>query len=130
MANSPFARSSSSTPYAPSHSFPSTSFSIPSTSSPYVTDQPRLPPSSPSSLSLHSATDAPSVPASGGKLEGRAQTLEEMYSVPENYLEIEVREPRTQGELFSLPHGQTWECWGREFAGKGVGEALLLVDGA
>ncbi|KAH8917244.1 Phox-like protein [Atractiella rhizophila] len=27
--------------------------------------------------------------------QGRSQTLEEMYSVPENYLEIEVRDPRT-----------------------------------
>jgi hypothetical protein len=33
------------------------------------------------------------------RVQGRGQTLEEMYSVPENYLEIEVREPRTHGEL-------------------------------
>ncbi|KAF8322186.1 PX-domain-containing protein [Clavulina sp. PMI_390] len=31
------------------------------------------------------------------RLQGRAQTIEEMYSVPESFLEIEVRNPQTHG---------------------------------
>jgi len=31
------------------------------------------------------------------RLTGRAQTIEEMYSVPESFLEIEVRNPQTHG---------------------------------
>ncbi|CAE6480438.1 unnamed protein product [Rhizoctonia solani] len=33
------------------------------------------------------------------QLAGREQTIEEMYSVPESFLEIEVRNPQTHGEL-------------------------------
>ena len=61
----------------------------PSTTSPYVTDHQPPPRESP-----------------GGKADARGQTLEEMYSAPENTLEIEVREPRTQGESASL--GSVW----------------------
>lgn len=70
-------------------SFPSTSFSTPSTTSPYVTDQPQSP-----------SRFGPDAYASdgGAKADMRGQTLEEMYSAPENTLEIEVRDPRTQGE--------------------------------
>jgi hypothetical protein len=32
-------------------------------------------------------------------LSAREQTIEEMYSVPESFLEIEVRNPQTHGEL-------------------------------
>jgi len=31
------------------------------------------------------------------RLSGREQTIEEMYSVPESFLEIEVRNPQTHG---------------------------------
>lgn len=54
-------------------SFPSTSLSTPSTYSPYVTDQP---------------------PAR--ERDTAAQTVE-MYSAPEDFLEIECRDARTQG---------------------------------
>ncbi|KAL4078305.1 Phox homologous domain-containing protein [Scleroderma yunnanense] len=33
----------------------------------------------------------------GSRLSGREQTIEEMYSVPESFLEIEVRNPQTHG---------------------------------
>lgn len=85
-------------------SFPSTSFSTPSTSSPYVTDRPPPPPPSSSSVVPNLPTPSSSPSTEGRRGEGgggergeRNQTLEEMYSVPENYLEIECREPRTQG---------------------------------
>ena len=32
------------------------------------------------------------------RMQGRMQTLEEMYSVPESVLEIEVKNPETHGE--------------------------------
>ncbi|GJN94777.1 hypothetical protein Rhopal_007869-T1 [Rhodotorula paludigena] len=91
------------------------------TSSPYVTDQPRsalnerfggaeyVPPHlrqqhhHASSSSSSSATGARARAGTGGSEQGQAQggeprgqTLEEMYSAPENTLEIEVRDPRTQ----------------------------------
>jgi len=107
---SPFQRASlpSSTSF---RSFPSTSFNTPSTSSPYVTDQPQ----SPNRFAYHGDDDDPwTGPGSGAGLGAgasgadkgpkgehkhdlRGQTLEEMYSAPENTLEIEVRDPRTQG---------------------------------
>ncbi|GAA6020493.1 hypothetical protein JCM10207_000021 [Rhodosporidiobolus poonsookiae] len=105
--HSPFARVA----LPASFNFPSTSLHNPSGSSPYVTDQPR-------SALNHSFGGAPYNPrgrggkAAGaggeageqeeegakeaGKGEPRGQTLEEMYSAPENTLEIEVRDPRTQ----------------------------------
>lgn len=48
------------------------------------------------------ATVGAGAPLTSPSLEDRAQTLEEMYSAPENFLEIEVREPRTQGASISL----------------------------
>ncbi|GAA6064300.1 hypothetical protein JCM10212_002480 [Sporobolomyces blumeae] len=99
--HSPFARPS--LPPPPSSSaFPSTSLNSPSRSSPYVTDQPR----SQLNESLGggdrrtpSASYGTGQKRGGGaaaKEEVRGQTLEEMYSAPENGLEIEVRDPRTQ----------------------------------
>ncbi|GAA5909589.1 hypothetical protein JCM8208_007192 [Rhodotorula glutinis] len=102
--------------------FPTTSLFAHSTSaSPYVTDQPRsalnssfggadyLPPSArprdgaagaaagPSAAAATGAGGAGQKAASGpAQGEPRGQTLEEMYSAPENTLEIEVRDPRTQ----------------------------------
>ncbi|SCV72793.1 BQ2448_4330 [Microbotryum intermedium] len=114
--HSPFARANL-PPSTSFSSFPSTSLSSPSGSSPYVTDRPstshfayREP--TPASISSSSSSqtsptknynggaaaqagvDAPSSPSAGH--EARGQTLEEMYSAPENTLEIEVRDPRTQ----------------------------------
>jgi len=89
--HSPFARTSS-----PSNPFASFSTATGSTSSPYVTS-----PGYSSPSSYYPDIMAPSSPtgsATGGagtQLQNRTQTLEEMYSVPENYLEIEVRDPRT-----------------------------------
>ncbi len=102
---SPFQRANlpSSTSF---RSFPSTSFNTPSTSSPYVTDQPQ----SPNRFAYRGDDDdgwtgSGSGPAGADKAgkgeqkhDMRGQTLEEMYSAPENTLEIEVRDPRTQGE--------------------------------
>ncbi|GAA5932870.1 hypothetical protein JCM1841_004619 [Sporobolomyces salmonicolor] len=88
--HSPFARAS--LPSIPSStsftSFPSTSLSCPSSSSPYVTDHPRS--------SLNEALGGAQRGQKLGDAEPRGQTLEEMYSAPENTLEIEVRDPRTQ----------------------------------
>ena len=63
-------------------------------------------------------------------MEGRGQTLEEMYSVPENYLEIEVREPRTQGRLFRTRFAGDLGMTDFEFAEEGSGEATMLVEDA
>lgn len=93
-------------------SFPSTSFNTPSTSSPYVTDQPQ----SPNRFAYRgddddegwteSGSGAAAAGDKGAKGEQRhdmrGQTLEEMYSAPENTLEIEVRDPRTQGKRLVL----------------------------
>lgn len=65
------------------NAFPSTSLGAPSGSSPYVTQQSQQEP----------VRDSPYAKSEAA----RGQTLEEMYSAPENTLEIEVREPRTQG---------------------------------
>lgn len=115
--HSPFQR-------APLPSFPSTSFlhsgSPSTTSSPYVTDNlsasnpfaydasfdaptPSTTMPSEHRASNYAAVSAPPrSPPSDSKATdltspGRSQTLEEMYSAPENTLEIEVRDPRTQG---------------------------------
>ncbi|GAA5872644.1 hypothetical protein JCM1840_004862 [Sporobolomyces johnsonii] len=82
--HSPFARAS----LPSSTTFPSTSLSSPSGSSPYVTDQPRS--------RLNEALGGGERRQRGNEAEPRGQTLEEMYSAPENTLEIEVRDPRTQ----------------------------------
>lgn len=111
--HSPFARLPLPASFSTSSAFPSTS----QTSSPYVTDQPRsalnrtfgggdyVPPDRQLQQHHHSASSSaagpqpPSVegqkPAQG---EPRGQTLEEMYSAPENTLEIEVRDPQTRGK--------------------------------
>lgn len=89
--HSPFVRASLPPP-ASFHSFPSTSFSTPSSTNPYVTD-----PGYGRRTPITNSQDEPSSPQK--QSEARGQTLEEMYSAPENTLEIEVREPRTQGEL-------------------------------
>lgn len=107
--HSPFARVALPT------TFPATSlFAQGPSASPYVTDQPRsalnlsfggadyLPPSARNRATAGGAgggasegpVAAGAKPAQG---EPRGQTLEEMYSAPENTLEIEVRDPRTQG---------------------------------
>ncbi|KDE03586.1 hypothetical protein MVLG_05921 [Microbotryum lychnidis-dioicae p1A1 Lamole] len=118
--HSPFARANL-PPSTSFSSFPSTSLSSPSGSSPYVTDRPSnsrfayhepTPATMSSSSSSQTsptknhngvgggggdqaeAVNAPSSPSAGH--EARGQTLEEMYSAPENTLEIEVRDPRTQ----------------------------------
>ncbi|ORY55557.1 Phox homologous domain-containing protein [Leucosporidium creatinivorum] len=80
--HSPFVRASlpSSTSF---NGFPSTSLFSNSGASPYVTDQ--QPPVRESAYNKN--------PHQG---EPRGQTLDEAYSPPENTLEIEVREPRTQ----------------------------------
>lgn len=111
--HSPFARLPLPAAFHSSSAFGTASTS--NTSSPYVTDQPRsalnrtfggkdyLPPD----RAAQSPADAASG-ASGGaggaaapqqqqQGEPRGQTLEEMYSAPENTLEIEVRDPQTRG---------------------------------
>ncbi|GAA5917226.1 hypothetical protein JCM6882_005531 [Rhodosporidiobolus microsporus] len=104
--HSPFAR----VPLPSSFNFPSTSLHTPSGSSPYVTDQPRsalneafgggaYSPSRGSRIKnggQYGAHGAGGEAPEGAKGEPRGQTLEEMYSAPENTLEIEVRDPRTQ----------------------------------
>ncbi|KAM0788633.1 Sorting nexin-3 [Microbotryomycetes sp. NB124-2] len=88
---SPFARVPLPPPAASfSSQFPSTSLSSPSGSSPYVTDR--------NYSYANSNYEAPggATPSSPSRPEPRGQTLEEMYSAPENTLEIEVRDPRTQ----------------------------------
>ncbi|GAA6058383.1 hypothetical protein JCM3770_006104 [Rhodotorula araucariae] len=103
--HSPFAR------VALPPAFPSTSLFAASaaSSSPYVTDQPRsalnaafggadyLPPSARATPAPRTRPrdDGPDDAATKAG-EPRGQTLEEMYSAPENTLEIEVRDPRTQ----------------------------------
>lgn len=110
--HSPFARLPLPASFTAS-AFPSTS----NTSSPYVTDQPRsalnrtfgggdyVPPNgngkgkevvNPSTTTTTAA--AGSKAPEPGAAEPRGQTLEEMYSAPENTLEIEVRDPQTRGE--------------------------------
>lgn len=88
-------------------SFPSTSLSSPSRSSPYVTDQPLSqlnaslggrPISSSSSTFTGGNNGTNGREAVGSKAEG----AEVLYEAPENGLEIEVRDPRTQGKLTSL----------------------------
>lgn len=100
--HSPFLRANlpSSTSF---NQFPSTSLSSPSHSSPYVTQQ--QPPARQSTAYMSSAHSSPTKSLGGGdggktreQQDARGQTLEEMYSAPENTLEIEVREPRTQGK--------------------------------
>ncbi|GAA5832867.1 hypothetical protein JCM5353_003735 [Sporobolomyces roseus] len=82
-------------------SFPSTSLSSPSRSSPYVTDQPLSqlnaslggrPISSSSSAFTGGNNGSNGREAVGSKAEG----AEVLYEAPENGLEIEVRDPRTQ----------------------------------
>ncbi|GAA5929345.1 sorting nexin-3 [Sporobolomyces koalae] len=92
----------------PSHrafsSFPSTSLSSPSRSSPYVTDQPLSqlnaslggrPLSSSYSASTTYASGTGREAAAGAKVDPTS-TTEVLYEAPENGLEIEVRDPRTQ----------------------------------
>ncbi|GAA6010388.1 hypothetical protein JCM11491_006299 [Sporobolomyces phaffii] len=95
----------------PSHrafsSFPSTSLSSPSRSSPYVTDQPLSqlnaslggrPLSASSSSAFANPNYAPGAArdlAQGPKGDP-GSTTEVLYEAPENGLEIEVRDPRTQ----------------------------------
>lgn len=112
--HSPFARLPLPASFTAS-AFPSTS----NTSSPYVTDQPRsalnrtfgggdyVPPNAngkgkevtnqqqpPTTTAAAAGSKAPEQ----GAAEPRGQTLEEMYSAPENTLEIEVRDPQTRGQ--------------------------------
>ncbi|GAA6040830.1 hypothetical protein JCM8097_007736 [Rhodosporidiobolus ruineniae] len=100
--HSPFAR----VPLPSSFSFPSTSLHTPSTNSPYITDQPRSALNQEFGGGAYSPSRASRIRQQqglngedgvGGKERGepRGQTLEEMYSAPENTLEIEVRDPRT-----------------------------------
>ncbi|GAA5947603.1 hypothetical protein JCM3765_000996 [Sporobolomyces pararoseus] len=83
-------------------SFPSTSLSSPSRSSPYVTDQPisqlnaslgGRPLSSSSFSNVAYGNGNGREASAGSKAEG---TTEVVYEAPENGLEIEVRDPRTQ----------------------------------
>ncbi|GAA5877177.1 hypothetical protein JCM8547_001965 [Rhodosporidiobolus lusitaniae] len=102
--HSPFAR----VPLPSSFNFPSTSLHTPSGSSPYVTDQPRSALNEAFGGGAYSPNRGSRIrgngyqqeerEAQGAKVGGepRGQTLEEMYSAPENTLEIEVRDPRTQ----------------------------------
>ncbi|BGP20776.1 hypothetical protein JCM10213_008913 [Rhodosporidiobolus nylandii] len=103
--HSPFAR----VPLPSSFNFPSTSLHQPSGSSPYVTDQPRSAMNESFGGGAYSPSRASRIRNGGqqaygaqGEAEGakvaepRGQTLEEMYSAPENTLEIEVRDPRNQ----------------------------------
>ncbi|GAA5993465.1 hypothetical protein JCM10908_002204 [Rhodotorula pacifica] len=107
--HSPFARLPLPASFTAS-AFPSTS----TTSSPYVTDQPRsalnrtfgggdyVPPNgNGNGKGKEVAASQQQPPQSGGGgaqagAEPRGQTLEEMYSAPENTLEIEVRDPQTR----------------------------------
>ncbi|KAM0750185.1 Phox-like protein [Meredithblackwellia eburnea MCA 4105] len=99
--HSPFVRVALPPP-ASFHSFPSTSlFSSSSGSSPYVTDpnygrRPGQQQQQQQSQREITAGEEGTAPAGAKLTEPRGQTLEEMYSAPENTLEIEVREPRTQ----------------------------------
>ncbi|GAA5877582.1 hypothetical protein JCM3774_006124 [Rhodotorula dairenensis] len=110
--HSPFARLPLPAAFTTASAFPSTS----NTSSPYVTDQPRsalnrtfgggdyVPPNGNGGKAKDVASQqgvagqqqqqqgAGAAPAA----EPRGQTLEEMYSAPENTLEIEVRDPQTR----------------------------------
>ncbi|GEM11773.1 sorting nexin-3 [Rhodotorula toruloides] len=87
--HSPFAR----LPLPASFSaFSSTSDPLAS-SSPYVTDQPRSALNQAFGGGSNVAGAKGKEPSQG---DPRGQTLEEMYSAPENTLEIEVRDPRTQ----------------------------------
>ena len=95
----------------PSHrafsAFPSTSLSSPSPSSPYVTDQPisqlnaslggRPLSSSSFTTNQYASANGRGAASAGAKADGGA-TTEVLYEAPENGLEIEVRDPRTQGE--------------------------------
>ena len=99
--HSPFVRAALPPP-ASFHSFPSTSFSTPSSTNPYVTD-PGYGRRTPITHSANAQDSEPSLPQKPNDVRG--QTLEEMYSAPENTLEIEVREPRTQGET---PECHVW----------------------
>lgn len=56
------------------------------------------PPASPSGSNAFRAFDTAS------RLSSREQTIEERYGVPENFLEIEVRNPQTHGKCYT---GQT-----------------------
>lgn len=53
------------------------------------------PPSAAFLNDFDSSNPTRSSPYDSSAVDSRSQTLEEMYSVPENYLEIEVRDPRT-----------------------------------
>ncbi|KAK4046526.1 Sorting nexin-3 [Microbotryomycetes sp. JL221] len=91
--HSPFARVPLPPPAASfSSQFPSTSLSSPSGSSPYVTDRNY----SYGNKVGNNGYDQSGPTSSPSRPEPRGQTLEEMYSAPENTLEIEVRDPRTQ----------------------------------
>ncbi|GAA5842777.1 hypothetical protein JCM3766R1_007155 [Sporobolomyces carnicolor] len=93
----------------PSHrafsAFPSTSLSSPSPSSPYVTDQPisqlnaslggRPLSSSSFTSNQYASANGRGAASAGAKADGGA-TTEILYEAPENGLEIEVRDPRTQ----------------------------------
>lgn len=117
--HSPFARLPLPAAFHSSSAFGTASTS--NTSSPYVTDQPRsalnrtfggrdyVPPDR-AALSPADAASGASGGAGGAggaaapqqqqqqqQGEPRGQTLEEMYSAPENTLEIEVRDPQTRG---------------------------------
>lgn len=95
----------------PSHraftTFPSTSLSSPSRSSPYVTDQPLSQLNASLGgrpLSQHgSSSFTNTAQQAGGKHQRELSqdqgqsTTEVIYEAPENGLEIEVRDPRTQG---------------------------------
>jgi hypothetical protein len=97
--HSPFARVESSTPAAS----PFASYTSPNRpSSPYVTEQHSSPTRTRTGPS--GATVAGDEEGANGtpKLAGRMQTLEESYAPPEDFLEIEVRDPRTHGERPSL----------------------------
>lgn len=121
--HSPFARLPLPASFTAS-AFPSTSH----TSSPYVTDQPRsalnrtfgggdyVPPNgngkgkevvNPSTTTTATGSKAPEQ----GAAEPRGQTLEEMYSAPENTLEIEVRDPQTRGESGVITSSSFFFFW-------------------
>ena len=40
------------------------------------------------------------------RLAGRPQTFEEMYAVPESFLEIEIRKPMTHGASLIIPESR------------------------
>lgn len=112
--HSPFARANLPPSVGYSSGFPSTSLSSPFRSSPYVTDNMgssggQWRDSYSASSGGKAQTAASSTAAASTQAELRGQTLEEMYSAPENTLEIEVRDPRTQGE-HTAPSAEALDC--------------------